>query len=295
MLKNSLLLILSCFILIVASGNDSNYVEKTMLVKLRKIGHDILAKSGDSTSTLIPTQISKNEYQIRFNGDFSFDPAWLTKIVIKELKDERQAFLVDVTRCDSSIAMYQFFYHNEEDSMGVPCAGRIYEKACYVIGIEFRTVQTKTGQNLAVNKSELNINFWLYLFLFIAILVSAYWVNKFKRGKQKNTVDHQSIIKLGKYEFLPKMLSLKFENEEAQTLTSKESKLLEQLHTNLGEIIEKETLLEKVWEDQGDYVGRTLDVYISKLRKKLEKDETVKILNHRGVGYQLIIDDLNQT
>ena len=45
-----------------------------------------------------------------------------------------------------------------------------------------------------------------------------------------------------------------------------------------------------ICRDEGDYVGRTLDVFISKLRKKLEFDSKVKIVNVRGIGYKLVMD-----
>jgi DNA-binding response OmpR family regulator len=54
--------------------------------------------------------------------------------------------------------------------------------------------------------------------------------------------------------------------------------------------VERDEILNKVWGDDGDYVGRTLDVFISKLRKKLEADACVKIVNIRGVGYKLVVD-----
>jgi DNA-binding response OmpR family regulator len=52
--------------------------------------------------------------------------------------------------------------------------------------------------------------------------------------------------------------------------------------------VERDYLLRTVWGDEGNYIGRTLDVFISKLRKKLEDDASVKIINVRGVGYKLI-------
>jgi len=54
--------------------------------------------------------------------------------------------------------------------------------------------------------------------------------------------------------------------------------------------VEREVILNIVWGDEGDYVGRTLDVFISKLRKKLEVDSSIKIVNIRGVGYKLVTD-----
>ena len=73
-------------------------------------------------------------------------------------------------------------------------------------------------------------------------------------------------------------------------LSNKETELLTLLHSHANEPMERSVLLEKVWGDEGNYVGRTLDVFISKLRKKLEADPSVKIVNIRGVGYKLIVD-----
>ena len=55
------------------------------------------------------------------------------------------------------------------------------------------------------------------------------------------------------------------------------------------ELLEREVILKTVWGDDGDYIGRTLDVFISKLRKKLEANTNLKIVNIRGVGYKLVI------
>ena len=63
------------------------------------------------------------------------------------------------------------------------------------------------------------------------------------------------------------------------------------LYEYANETVNKETILNKVWGDEGDYVGRTLDVYVSKLRKKLENDASVELKNIRGIGYKLIVED----
>ncbi len=77
---------------------------------------------------------------------------------------------------------------------------------------------------------------------------------------------------------------------EAIELTSKECDLLQLLCDSTNDTVERETILKMVWGDEGDYVGRTLDVFISKLRKKLEGDSNIKIANIRGVGYRLVVD-----
>jgi len=80
-------------------------------------------------------------------------------------------------------------------------------------------------------------------------------------------------------------------NLKAQTieLSSKETDLLHLLYSNENQTLEREEILNKVWGDEGDYVGRTLDVFISKLRKKLEADSNVRIINVRGMGYRFVV------
>ena len=81
-------------------------------------------------------------------------------------------------------------------------------------------------------------------------------------------------------------------NNESIELTSKETDLLALLHSSIDQTIEREKILQVVWGDEGDYVGRTLDVFISKLRKKFSEDENVRIVNVRGVGYRLMLSEV---
>ncbi len=78
----------------------------------------------------------------------------------------------------------------------------------------------------------------------------------------------------------------------AINLTDKECKVLELLHKNFGELIPRETLMQKVWIDEGVITGRSLDMFISKLRKKLSADPDLRITNIHGKGYRLeIVND----
>ena len=62
------------------------------------------------------------------------------------------------------------------------------------------------------------------------------------------------------------------------------------LYHAVNTTVEREVILKDIWADDGDYIGRTLDVFISKLRKKLEDDTNVKIVNIRGIGYKLVLN-----
>jgi DNA-binding response OmpR family regulator len=73
----------------------------------------------------------------------------------------------------------------------------------------------------------------------------------------------------------------------ATTLTYREGKLLTYLANNKNTIAKREELLAHVWEDEGIKVGRSLDVFISRLRKKLQPDPSIAIKTVHGVGYKL--------
>jgi two-component system OmpR family response regulator len=70
-------------------------------------------------------------------------------------------------------------------------------------------------------------------------------------------------------------------------LTYKECKLLQMFFRHPGKLIEREVFLKTIWEDDGFFVARSMDVFISKLRKYLVHDPALKIENIRSIGYVL--------
>jgi DNA-binding response OmpR family regulator len=93
---------------------------------------------------------------------------------------------------------------------------------------------------------------------------------------------------LGKFLFDAKGQRLVL-GSEVISLTDKECRILELLNRNFGELIPRETLMQKVWIDEGVITGRSLDMFVSKLRKKLSHDPELKITNVHGKGYKLEI------
>lgn len=73
------------------------------------------------------------------------------------------------------------------------------------------------------------------------------------------------------------------------SLSKKECEFSEIFVANPNQIIKREELTKKVWEDHGVFVGRSLYTYISKLRKKLKDDASIQFINVHGVGYKLEI------
>ncbi|MHA4847858.1 winged helix-turn-helix domain-containing protein [Flavitalea antarctica] len=91
---------------------------------------------------------------------------------------------------------------------------------------------------------------------------------------------------LGKFLFNVKDQRL-LSGNEVVNLTDKECKVLDLLHKNFGELIPRDTLMQEVWINEGVITGRSLDMFISKLRKKLSPDPDLRITNVHGKGYKL--------
>ncbi len=94
-------------------------------------------------------------------------------------------------------------------------------------------------------------------------------------------------LPLGTYSFHPKRQLLKFGIQEIK-LTSRESLLLELLLSRKNEIAERSLILNQIWGTDDFFTARSMDVFITKLRKKLQEDPAVQILNVRGYGFKLV-------
>ena len=104
-------------------------------------------------------------------------------------------------------------------------------------------------------------------------------------GKKNKEV---SSYKLGRFTFDAQKQLLCIDNRQTK-LTTKESELLALLCANANEILQREFALKTIWLDDNFFNARSMDVYITKLRKHLKEDESVEIINIHGKGYKLII------
>ncbi len=96
------------------------------------------------------------------------------------------------------------------------------------------------------------------------------------------------VLSIGAYTFdFPKQ-TLQFKDEDKLQLTHREAHLLFHLVKNKNQVLDRSIILNKLWGNDDFFNARSMDVFISKLRKKLNKDTTIQILNVRGFGYKLI-------
>lgn len=105
-----------------------------------------------------------------------------------------------------------------------------------------------------------------------------------KRGENENGTE---IIKMGNYLFNVKNQTLVL-NGNTETLTHRESELLHHLIQHKNQVLDRSFILKKLWGDDDFFNARSMDVFITKLRKKLKNDASIQIINVRGYGYKLI-------
>jgi DNA-binding response OmpR family regulator len=106
--------------------------------------------------------------------------------------------------------------------------------------------------------------------------------------KKIKAVSETSAIQIGQYEFYEATRILKL-REITTNLSDKESQLLKLFTQQINQPVAREVLMKEVWHDNGALISRSLDVFVSRLRKKLKADAAIQILNVHGVGYKLVI------
>jgi preprotein translocase subunit YajC len=269
--------------------------EKHIEVSLRMIGHQVLLNSGDSISRVLPIKKLENRYKIEFASPFEFKPEELAGIVERVVQetDLANSYIVEVEECETGEIVYSFKMDDSLKSDIIPCGSRIQASSCY--SILFTLIESKwtstallttTLDSTNKDRAEIGIvNYSIILALLVLLIMGLFFVWKKKNSSGINP----NLIPIGQYHFDTKNTKLLF-NDQKIELTSKEADLLHLLYTDVNTTVERDVLLNRVWGDEGDYVGRTLDVFISKLRKKLEFDARISIVNIRGVGYKLVLD-----
>lgn len=99
--------------------------------------------------------------------------------------------------------------------------------------------------------------------------------------------EQDSNCEIGSYQFIPSDYKLIYK-QEVLKLTRRETEILSFLHARKGQIVSRQEILLTIWGEDDYFKGRSLDVFISKLRKYLYHDETVDIENIHGVGFKLV-------
>jgi len=111
-------------------------------------------------------------------------------------------------------------------------------------------------------------------------------IEVFLRRSKSNVHSENGSFELGDFKFDSKNFKLNHSAGE-KVLTPKEAEVLKLLCSNKDRVLKREEILNTVWGDDDYFMGRSLDVFISKLRKYLKEDPRVEIVNYHGVGFKL--------
>ncbi len=103
-----------------------------------------------------------------------------------------------------------------------------------------------------------------------------------------NGQQEESTEKIGKFIFIPDQLSLSFE-ENIKKLTIKETELIKLFVQNKNRVLSRKEILETIWGSNDYFLGRSLDVFISRLRKYFKADPDIKIINIHGIGFRFSV------
>lgn len=275
-----------------------NSHDREVMVAVRMIGHQILLNSGDSFSRVLPVEKEEERFKLQFESNFEFEPDRLVQLIDSIVQKAKitDNYLVEIEDCENKAVVYSYKIDRISKSDIVPCKQRAQPKGCYVLLFSLLKPNNLVAENhlivpeKPIEKASNNIQNIASISFLVAVVIALALFVFLKKKKPEIKHSTENLIAIGNYFFDRKNMCLLL-NNQAIELSGKESDLLYLLHTSVNETIERDTILNAVWGDEGDYIGRTLDVFISKLRKKLEADERLKIVNIRGIGYKLIVNE----
>ncbi len=274
----SVLICLVFFVWIFSDSNDKNDdLSERVKIALREVGNQLLLSNNDSTSLVLPVvELNKFKYKLSFQNQLSFEPSNLVSAIKNSFQKTElpNYYRVEVIQCSDNEVAYSYQMSAEKEDTIIPCAGRLLPNGCYSIEVRFT--------------NKITVFFTKQLALIILIIIVSILDYFYSKRKQSEELDEtiKNHTKLGSFQFYPEQNKLVKQATEI-SLSKKECELLAIFVANPNQIIKRDELTKRVWEDHGVFVGRSLDTYISKLRKKLKEDTSIKLINIHGVGYKL--------
>lgn len=276
----------------ITDRSEGEIFSKRVNIAVRAIGHNLLLQAGDSTSVVLPViEKSKGVFLLEFENELVFQPDTLVVIVQRFLaKTELSKYTVTVNECHRPGIVYGFEINPPVNSIE-PCRGRSLPKACYNIEIAFADFPDPS-----VPYAPIGIMISGILSMLAVVLISRNLGSKKSKPLVEQNASTQNennpVLTIGRFAFDTVNQILRM-GEETILLTDKECKILTSLNRNIGRLTLREELIQEIWTDEGVITGRSLDMFISKLRKKLSADPDLRITNIHGKGYRLeVVNDL---
>jgi DNA-binding winged helix-turn-helix (wHTH) protein len=253
--------------------------EKHIEVVLREIGHQFLLSAKDSSSRVLPViKLNETTYRISFQNDLGFISDSLINIVQRNLQKNGLAahYIVNLKNCEEKVTVLAFEINRKTGDL-IPCRGRQLGMGCYVVEIDLL--------------KDTTFNFLWLLLLIVPLALGGYYLKEGlqKKPVQRSVTDNTECIPVGNFKFYASLNELRTDDKTI-TLSEKETKALDIFVQNINQVVDRDTLMKTLWEAEGTVViSRNVDVLVSKLRKKLSDDDSLKLVNVPGRGYKLML------
>ena len=274
-------LILICIYLSIENSRADVDASVEMRLALRETGHHLLLANHDSVSLVLPVIYDKEGwYVVSFSSTLAIVPDSLVLFLNRAMTSLTLTpdYLAEVICLPTREVVYSYRMAVGEEEQVIPCLGRDLPEDTYAIKVFFYPPGN-------IHKAGLTPVIWVGIMSLIASLL--YLLFRVKRTNLSTTTTSSAVKTLGNCAFY--FDERKFVCNEAEIkLTEKESDLLQMFYQHPNRILSRDELLKEVWESKGVIVSRSLDTYISLLRKKLNQSN-LQISNVHGAGYRLQI------
>lgn len=266
-----LLALYPCFLYFSDRVHDTDSVN----LALRRTADHLLRENGDSVSR-IPAIIHSMERQWMIRIDPSCSYEKLPEILQSSLDQYfiKTKYSVTVRRCSDDFIDLGYQQADLSDTMPVPCSGRQAPEGCHYVEVTFEDQSSAAGM-------------WATGLLLAAALTV--WALRRRRVPGHTHARETVWTELGNSRLDIAGQTL-FCGGKHTSLTFRETKLLRLFAENPDKLLERTYIISQVWADEGVHVGRSPDVFISRLRKKLAGDPSINIVAVHGVGYKLTVN-----
>ncbi|KEO75209.1 winged helix-turn-helix domain-containing protein [Anditalea andensis] len=273
-----LILLVACVFLAIALRlivvADEGFLKKQTNLAMRAIGDDLL-RSGHDFQTPVPPieQIDPETLRLKFAQPISIDPDDLLTISLKHISSHISLnSIVQVLDAETEEIVYGFEINHLENK-DIPCIGRTLPSSTYYLDVSFHDQKATryTASFPALSLAGVSLIFFTLFGLTFS-----------KRSIPK--LEESDLLELNGFHLNLELNQIISEGEIIQ-LTDKEMEILSILFEHEGSLVTREYLMNEVWIKKGVVTGRSLDMYISRLRKKIKNIPHVQVLNQHGKGY----------